>query len=212
MPSGPPVAPPPVNLQLQALSTGWAGTGRAVKWVLQRTSGEFTLHDIAMASRMRAALSRPKISVVLNRMMGAREITRIGRPRAHAVNIPRRASAPATARLISGRLPHRRSPSASLRLIRAPNGGPAARRTCDSARARGKYVRFSCPGRSGAPRVAYRPLRGGSDENHWISLEVCRTRGLCLSSHPKYPAHVIRSQAQGVSCLSSDLNRTRTAR
>lgn len=87
-PSDPPVAPPPVNLQLQALSTGWAGTGRAIRWVLQRMTGEFTLHDVAEALQNEGCpIPRPKLSVVLNRMMCEREITQIrsGRGRTPAV-------------------------------------------------------------------------------------------------------------------------------
>ncbi len=88
VPSGASVAPPHVNLQLRALSEGWAGTGRAIRWVLQRTTGEFTLRDVAAALRNEGCpIPLPKISVVLSRMMSAREITRTRNGRGRAPSI-----------------------------------------------------------------------------------------------------------------------------
>ena len=90
-PSLAPVAPPPVNLQLRDLSVGWAGIGRAIRWVLQRMTGEFTLHDIEETLQNEGCpISRPKISVVLSRMMRDREITqtRNGRGRTPATSAP----------------------------------------------------------------------------------------------------------------------------
>jgi hypothetical protein len=60
---------PEINLELQALSRGWAGTGRAVSWVLQRITGTFTVRDIAAVLEGEGCpIPVEKLSVIVNRM------------------------------------------------------------------------------------------------------------------------------------------------
>ena len=95
VPSSAAVPAPAVNLHLLALSRGWAGTGRAVSWVLRQMTGDFTVHDVAAVLRNEGCpIPLPKLSVVLNRMKIEREITEIRRGQGRTPTLFRAEPAP----------------------------------------------------------------------------------------------------------------------